>query len=103
MNNIESIVESLELKIEKILAYLDVIKSDNQRFKLEAEAQQKQVEALRLALDKKEADLESLRIASSMLGSNDNKRASKLKINALIRDINDCLASLSDWNIWVKN
>jgi histidyl-tRNA synthetase len=96
MNNIESIVESLELKIEKILAYLDVIKSDNQRFKLEAEAQQKQVEALRLALDKKEADLESLRIASSMLGSNDNKRASKLKINALIRDINDCLASLSD-------
>jgi histidyl-tRNA synthetase len=96
MNNIESIVESLELKIEKILAYLDVIKSDNQRFKLEAEAQQKQVEALRLALDKKEADLESLRIANSMLGSNDNKRASKLKINALIRDINDCLASLSD-------
>jgi hypothetical protein len=96
MNNIESIVESLELKIEKILAYLDVIKSDNQRFKLEAEAQQKQVEALRLALDKKEADLESLRIASSMLGSNHNKRASKLKINALIRDINDCLASLSD-------
>ena len=96
MNNIESIVESLELKIENILAYLDVIKSDNQRFKLEAEAQQKQVEALRLALDKKEADLESLRIASSMLGSNDNKRASKLKINALIRDINDCLASLSD-------
>jgi hypothetical protein len=73
-----------------------VIKSDNQRFKLEAEAQQKQVEALRLALDKKEADLESLRIANSMLGSNDNKRASKLKINALIRDINDCLASLSD-------
>jgi hypothetical protein len=49
-----------------------------------------------LALDKKEADLESLRIANSMLGSNDNKRASKLKINALIRDINDCLASLSD-------
>jgi len=96
MNNIESIVESLELKIEKILAYLDVIKSDNNRFKLEAEAQQKQVEALRSALDKKEADLESLRIANSMLGSNDNKRASKLKINALIRDINDCLASLSD-------
>ena len=103
MNNIESIVESLELKIEKILAYLDVIKSDNHRFKLEAEAQQKQVEALRSALDKKEADLESLRIANSMLGSNDNKRASKLKINALIRDINDCLASLSDWNKWVRN
>ena len=96
MRNVESIVESLELKIVNILAHLDALKAENQRLKLENAAQKEKAEAQRAALDKKEADLEALRIASSMLGSNDDKRASKLKINALIRDINDCLASLSD-------
>ena len=96
MRNVESILESLELKIVKFLAHLDVLKAENQRLKLESAAQKEKAEAQRAALDKKEADLEALRIASSMLGSNDDKRASKLKINALIRDINDCLASLSD-------
>ena len=96
MRNVESIVESLELKIVNVLAHLDALKAENQRLKLESAAQKEKSEAHRAALDKKEADLEALRIASSMLGSNDDKRASKLKINALIRDINDCLASLSD-------
>jgi histidyl-tRNA synthetase len=96
MRNVESIIESLELKIVKVLAYLDALKVENKRLKLESSAQKKKAEEQRVALDKKEADLEALRSASSMLGSNDDKRASKLKINALIRDINDCLASLSD-------
>ena len=96
MRNVDSIVESLELKIVNVLAHLDALKAENQRLKLESAAQKEEAEAQRAALDKKEADLEALRIASSMLGSNDDKRASKLKINALIRDINDCLASLSD-------
>ena len=96
MRNVETIVESLELKIVNVLAHLDALKAENQRLKLESAAQKEKADAQRAALDKKEADLEALRIASSMLGSNDDKRASKLKINALIRDINDCLASLSD-------
>ncbi|MAB30537.1 MAG: hypothetical protein CMP78_07190 [Formosa sp.] len=96
MRNVEFIVESLELKIVNVLAHLDALKAENQRLKLESAAQKEKAEAQRAALDKKEADLEALRIASSMLGSNDDKRASKLKINSLIRDINDCLASLSD-------
>jgi hypothetical protein len=96
MRNAESILESLELKIVNVLAHLDALKAENQCLKLESAAQKEKAEAQRAALDKKEADLEALRIASSMLGSNDDKRASKLKINALIRDINDCLASLSD-------
>ena len=48
------------------------------------------------SINKKEVELEALKVASSMLGSSEDKRASKLKINALIRDINDCIASLSD-------
>ena len=96
MRNVDSIVESLEFKIVKVLAHLDALKTENERLKSEIASLKEKAKAQRAALDKKDADLEALRIASSMLGSNDDKRASKLKINALIRDINDCLASLSD-------
>ena len=96
MSNIESIVESLEVKIAQILKHLDALKTENSLLKTELDEQQKQTEVYLDSLNQKEVELEALKVASSMLGSSEDKRASKLKINALIRDINDCIASLSD-------
>ena len=96
MSNIESIVESLELKIAQILKHLDVLKAENRLLKTELDERQKQTKVHLDSLNQKEEELEALKVASSMLGSSEDKRASKLKINALIRDINDCIASLSD-------
>ena len=39
---------------------------------------------------------DTLKMANSMLGSDENKRETKLKINALIRDINHCIGQLSE-------
>lgn len=39
---------------------------------------------------------EALKIANSMLGGDDNKRETKLKINALIREIDHCIGQLSE-------
>jgi hypothetical protein len=39
---------------------------------------------------------DALKTASSLLGSEDNKRDTKLKINSLIREIDYCIAQLSD-------
>ena len=96
MSNIESIVESLELKIAQILKHLDVLKAENRLLKTELDERQKQTKVHLDSLNQKEEELEALKVANSMLGSSEDKRASKLKINALIRDINDCIASLSD-------
>jgi hypothetical protein len=38
----------------------------------------------------------SLKMANSLLGSDENKRDTKLKINSLIREIDYCIAQLSD-------
>lgn len=53
------------------------------------EQQSKEIEAL-----KKEQ--QSLKMANSLLGSEENKRDTKLKINSLIREIDYCIAQLSD-------
>ncbi len=39
---------------------------------------------------------ETLKVANTLLGSDDNKRDTKLKINSLIREIDYCIAQLSD-------
>ena len=39
---------------------------------------------------------ETLKITSALLGSEENKRDTKLKINSLIREIDYCIAQLSD-------
>ena len=96
MSNIEFIVESIELKIAQILKHLDVLKAENRLLKTELDERQKQTKVHLDSLNQKERELEALKVANSMLGSSEDKRASKLKINALIRDINDCIASLSD-------
>jgi septal ring factor EnvC (AmiA/AmiB activator) len=96
MNRIESIVESLEVKISKVLNKLNQLKIENNSLRVELNSQIELNKEQISNLAQKENELESLRVASAMLGSNDDKRASKLKINALIRDINECIASLSD-------
>ena len=95
-NRIESIVESLEMKISKVLNKLNQLKIENSSLRVELKSQIELNKEQISNLAQKENELESLRVASAMLGSNDDKRASKLKINALIRDINECIASLSD-------
>lgn len=43
-----------------------------------------------------EEKYESLKLAESMLGSETNKREAKLKINALIRELDHCIVQLSE-------
>ena len=47
-------------------------------------------------LDTLQSEFESLKMANSLLGSVDYKRDTKLKINSLIREIDYCIAQLSD-------
>jgi len=43
-----------------------------------------------------EAKYSTLKTANAMLGSNDYKRETKLKINAMMREIDACIAQLAD-------
>ena len=96
MSKIETIVQTLEVKIDKILNQFGYLKDENSALKREIQELKSQNKNQLQLLQEKQTEFDSLKIASSMLGSNEDKRASKLKINALIKEINDCIASLSD-------
>lgn len=96
MSNIEEIVDSLENKISKILHKQEVLKQTNVRLSLELQQYQQQVLSLQDEISSWAEKYQSLKIANSMLGSNEDKRDTKLKINTLIREIDTCIAQLSE-------
>jgi len=96
MSVIAEIIDTLENKIEKLFVKINSLEKKSQDLKIELtksatiiQTQSQEIEALK-------AQYESLRIANALLGSEDNKRETKLKINSLIREIDYCIAQLSD-------
>ncbi|WP_203258244.1 hypothetical protein [Hyunsoonleella ulvae] len=96
MSKIEDIVDSLEHKISKVLLKVDTLKQTNLALSKDLASARQEIQAQKEINTNWEEKYEALKIANSMLGSDDNKRDTKLKINALIRDIDHCIAQLSD-------
>ena len=96
MSSIEDIVDSLENKISKVLHKSELLKQANLKLTEELTASKKEIQDQKLQIADWEEKYDALKVANSMLGSDDNKRETKLKINALIRDIDHCIAQLSD-------
>jgi chromosome segregation ATPase len=96
MSQIEEIVDSLENKISKILHKQEVLKQTNQRLLEELQQYQQQVLSLQEEISSWAEKYESLKIANSILGSDEDKRDTKLKINTLIREIDNCITQLSE-------
>lgn len=96
MSKIEDIVDSLENKISKVLHKQEVLKQTNLKLSEELSKHQQKIIQQQEELSSWVEKYESLKIANSMLGSDENKRETKLKINALIKDIDHCIAQLSE-------
>ena len=54
------------------------------------------VETLKDLIRSLKKDYDALKIANSLLGSEENKRDTKLKINSLIREIDYCISQIAD-------
>lgn len=96
MSAIAEIIDTLENKVEKLFNKMKGLEKNNQDLKNELtktasiiQTQSQEIEALK-------TKYETLKVANTLLGSDDNKRDTKLKINSLIREIDYCIAQLSD-------
>ena len=96
MGNIESVVDSLENRISKVLHKLEVLKQNNVKLKEDLKATQDKMIEQDALIGSWEEKYESLKFANSILGSDESKREAKLKINTLIREIDHCISQLSE-------
>ncbi|PIE98761.1 MAG: hypothetical protein CR961_01485 [Polaribacter sp.] len=95
MSNTLQSVHLLKDKLEKLLSNYEILKQEN-------EVLLGQNDKLRLIIREKEQELANckekikmLKIAKTIQGSKENTRETKLKINALIREIDKCIVQLN--------
>ncbi len=96
MGELIKIVDSLENKISKLLHRLEVMSTANQQLEKELMNIKYTQENTSKTVSEWEEKYNSLKLANSMLGSNTNKTEAKLKINTLIRELDHCIAQLSE-------
>lgn len=96
MSEITEIVDNLENRISKLLHKYDVMKQVNESLQQELASVKTEYKELEENLEASKDQIQSLKAANAMLGSTDHKRETKLKINSLIREIDQCIVQLSE-------
>ena len=96
MSEIAEIIDTLESKIHKLLTKIDNLEQKNQLLQQELTVSSNVIQNQNATMETLKKDFESLKLTNSLLGSEDYKRDTKLKINSLIREIDYCIAQLSD-------
>lgn len=96
MSTILKIVDSLENRISKLLHQHNKQKAVQEELHKEVNDLRAQKEKFLEEIDQWREKYNTMKVANSMLGSDQYKRETKLKINALVREIDQCISQLSD-------
>ena len=96
MAYINEAIRELETKLDILVSNYDFLKEENEvLLKSKNEIQHQLLEKEQL-LEEQAKQLKLLRIAKTIEGSSEYKRDTKLKINALIREIDKCIVQLTE-------
>jgi hypothetical protein len=96
MSELSKAIDSLEVKFFTLAKKLQNLTEINQNL-LQELNQYKDLETNQdVKIKSLEQELETIKFANSLLGSEENKRETKLKINSLIREIDHCITQLSE-------
>jgi chromosome segregation ATPase len=96
MSDLTEIVENLEGRIEKLLQKHKKLEQSQQNLQEELTSLRAEKQELQSSLEASENRVQTLKAANALLGSNDYKKETKLKINSLIREIDHCIVHLSE-------
>ena len=96
MSEIRGIVDSLEVRFQKLFRKMESLQQSNQDLMMKLNEAEKIIQNQNLEIKDLKSNFDSIKITNSLLGSDEYKRDTKLKINSLIREIDYCIAQLSD-------
>jgi len=96
MNGLSELIDSLEVKFFKLNQKVAQLEMKNQELQDELLLSKKNQQKQSGEIETLKSQLDTLKMVNSLLGSEENKRETKLKINSLIREIDYCIAQLSD-------
>jgi len=96
MSDIGGIVDSLEVRFQKLLKKMESLQQSNQEMQQKLDQAERIIQHQEQEIKDLKSNFDSIKITNSLLGSDEYKRDTRLKINSLIREIDYCIAQLSD-------
>ncbi|MFD1315916.1 hypothetical protein [Namhaeicola litoreus] len=96
MNNLSQSVDLLEVNVSKILSKHNALQQSFEKLLKEKEDLLMKISQQEKEIIELEEKLDTSRIANAIVGSKEDKHVTKLKINALVREIDKCIAQLSE-------
>ncbi|WCM42056.1 hypothetical protein MG290_14150 [Flavobacterium sp. CBA20B-1] len=95
MEKLSDLTKAVETKLNKLVQHLEKVVKENEALKSELLQQQTQQNDLQQKHIELQQKYDQLKIANSLLGSEDFKKETKLKINSLVREIDHCISQLT--------
>jgi hypothetical protein len=96
MSNITQVVNLVENKLKILLENFNFLKEENDLLFNKLTVLENQISEEKQLFNELEKKYQALKIAKTIEGSKENSRETKLKINALIREIDNCITQLSE-------
>jgi len=89
-------IQLLEDRLKNLLANYEFLKEENEILLQNVRKLQLQINKNQQLIEDQNKKYDLLKIAKTIDGSNESTRETKLKINALIREIDKCIVQLSE-------
>ena len=96
MSEIAEIIDTLENRIKMLVSKLITLEHKIELLEQEKTTSVNTIQKQSDEIEVLKKQCETLRLTNALLGSDEYKRDTKLKINSLIREIDYCIAQLSD-------
>jgi hypothetical protein len=96
MQKISQVVNLVEDKLKILLENYKFLQEENEFLRTKLSILESQLAAEKQLSSQLENDYQALKIAKTIEGSREDRKETKLKINALIREIDACIVQLSD-------
>jgi len=96
MSKITAIVNLVEDKLKSLLENYNFLKEENELLYNKIAVLENQVAKEKQLFNEIEKKYQTLKIAKTIEGSKEDRRETKLKINALIREVDTCIRQLSE-------
>lgn len=89
-------IHTLEDRLKTLLTNYEFLKEENEILLENVNKLQHQLSLNQQELENQKKNFDVLKIAKTINGSKENTRETKLKINALIREIDKCIIQLNE-------
>jgi predicted nucleic acid-binding Zn-ribbon protein len=92
----EKTITAFEVRLRQMILRFQELKKENEGLRVEVDNGKKDVADLRAKLEQQQNDYDSLKMARMIEITDGNLDGAKDRLSKLIRDVNKCIAILSD-------